>query len=336
MNEIQRMKQLAGILNESVQSIPGLGEATRVYHSPNPDMGSPRRVPKDHPDAATSRPAAAQAARDARASDPSVGRREGSSAGGKVYVAKGVKEDSYDLEEKSTSEKQARFMAASAHDPKFAKRAGMDQSVAKEFNKADSGTEQLSKAMQHKNESSAMGLEEGSVLDVTQACDRFEGLIQQYPEDEALNIIRSEFAERGYNEHETNRIMHDVEEYLGITPFDPSEYDIMNPDDNNVITISNTDPYVDNVSGEFPEFEHDGDDDEFPIDENTFNNGYDDEHYASGKDYFPTGADSSVTRNVGPSGARQGDNPEQKRMEVAETHKQLVSNYRNFLKESRK
>lgn len=236
MNEIQRMQKLAGILNESVQSIPGLNE-------------------------------------------------------------------------KSTSEKQARFMAAAAHNPEFAKKTGMDQSVAKEFNKADTGTEQLSKAMQHKTEeSSAMGLEECSALDVKQACARFDGLIQEYPEDQALDIIENEFLERGYDEQETSRIMHAVEEELGITPFDHSAYDMLNPDYG----------------------------DEDPIDEDMFNNGYDDEHYASGKDYFPTGADSSVTSAVGPSGARQGDNPEQKRMEVAETHKSLVSSYKAFLRESRK
>lgn len=40
----------------------------------------------------------------------------------------------------STSKKQARFMAAAAHDPAFAKRAGISQGVAKEFNQADAGT----------------------------------------------------------------------------------------------------------------------------------------------------------------------------------------------------
>jgi hypothetical protein len=39
----------------------------------------------------------------------------------------------------STSDKQRRFMAAAAHDPKIAKQAGIPQSVAKEFNKADQG-----------------------------------------------------------------------------------------------------------------------------------------------------------------------------------------------------
>ena len=64
------------------------------------------------------------------------------------------------------------------------------------------------------------------------------------------------------------------------------------------------------------------------------NNGYEDVKYSKGSDYFPTGADSPVTSHTGPSGARQGDNPEQKRMEVAEAHKELVYNYRKFLKES--
>ena len=37
----------------------------------------------------------------------------------------------------STSAKQKRFMAAAAHDPKFAKKVGIPQSVAKEFHAAD-------------------------------------------------------------------------------------------------------------------------------------------------------------------------------------------------------
>jgi hypothetical protein len=64
-------------------------------------------------------------------------------------------------------------------------------------------------------------------------------------------------------------------------------------------------------------------------------NGYDEFHCADGEDYFPTGADGPVTKDVGPSGARQGDNPEQKRMQVAETHKELVYAYRNYLNESK-
>jgi ribosome assembly protein YihI (activator of Der GTPase) len=40
----------------------------------------------------------------------------------------------------SKSAKQARTMAAAAHDPKFAKKVGIPVKVAKEFNKADKGT----------------------------------------------------------------------------------------------------------------------------------------------------------------------------------------------------
>ena len=67
-----------------------------------------------------------------------------------------------------------------------------------------------------------------------------------------------------------------------------------------------------------------------------FNNGYNDIHDATGDDYFPDGADSPVVSDTGPSGARQGDNPEQKKMQVDEVHKELVYGYRNYLKESKK
>lgn len=40
----------------------------------------------------------------------------------------------------SSSAKQARTMAAAAHDPKFAKKMGIPQSVAHDFNNADKGT----------------------------------------------------------------------------------------------------------------------------------------------------------------------------------------------------
>lgn len=46
----------------------------------------------------------------------------------------------------SKSPAQARLMAAAAHDPAFAKRAGVPQSVAKEFNLEDKGL-RLAEAM---------------------------------------------------------------------------------------------------------------------------------------------------------------------------------------------
>ena len=46
----------------------------------------------------------------------------------------------------SSSDKQRRFMAAAAHDPKFAKRNHISMTVAQEFNKADKG-KKLAEAM---------------------------------------------------------------------------------------------------------------------------------------------------------------------------------------------
>ena len=66
------------------------------------------------------------------------------------------------------------------------------------------------------------------------------------------------------------------------------------------------------------------------------NNGYGDINDASGNDYFPNGADSPVVKTTGSSGARQGDNPEQKKVQIAEVHKELVYGYRNYLRESSK
>lgn len=45
----------------------------------------------------------------------------------------------------SSSSKQARLMAAAAHNPKFAKKVGVPPSVAKDFNAADAGTGILKK-----------------------------------------------------------------------------------------------------------------------------------------------------------------------------------------------
>jgi hypothetical protein len=45
----------------------------------------------------------------------------------------------------SKSPKQARLMAAAAHNPKFAKKVGVPQKVARDFNQADKGTGILKK-----------------------------------------------------------------------------------------------------------------------------------------------------------------------------------------------
>ena len=47
----------------------------------------------------------------------------------------------------SHSPKQARFMAAAAHSPEFAKKVGIPVSVAQEYNQADKG-KKLAKALE--------------------------------------------------------------------------------------------------------------------------------------------------------------------------------------------
>jgi hypothetical protein len=51
----------------------------------------------------------------------------------------------------SKSKKQARTMAAAAHNPKFAKKVGIPRKVAKDYNQADKGTPMLSRAMVEKS-----------------------------------------------------------------------------------------------------------------------------------------------------------------------------------------
>jgi hypothetical protein len=50
----------------------------------------------------------------------------------------------------SKSAKQARTMAAAAHNPAFAKKLGIPQKVAKDFNQADKGTGILKKKKKRK------------------------------------------------------------------------------------------------------------------------------------------------------------------------------------------
>jgi hypothetical protein len=50
----------------------------------------------------------------------------------------------------SKSKKQAKLMAAAAHDRSFASKVGVKQSVAREFNQADKGTGILRKGGKRK------------------------------------------------------------------------------------------------------------------------------------------------------------------------------------------
>ena len=53
----------------------------------------------------------------------------------------------------SKSAKQARLMAAAAHDPAFAKKVGVPVKLAREYNKADAKSGLLKRAMPNKKKS---------------------------------------------------------------------------------------------------------------------------------------------------------------------------------------
>jgi hypothetical protein len=314
------------------------------------------------------------------------------------------------LDEKSTSEKQARFMAAAAHDPAFAKKTGMDTSVAKEFNKADTGTKQLSNAMKHKKEESVdeaqvdnarmsnprpavdiLAMEEGArpgTYEVPTAWRKSQGQAPLTPQDvqrhdtqdkishrdtlaqnsgrtpqpqeecsmvegegsragewammrfgeltnsfvepeEAMSIVMRELQSQGVSVED----LADAEEAI-MSMFGQDDGDMGDGEPQGSYDMSDdADALASAGHGSDEDYGDYGGHDEFE-EEFDLNNGYGDVENASGNDFFPTGADSPVVRTVGPSGARQGDNPEQKKMQVAEVHKELVYGYRNYLKET--
>lgn len=368
---LQRMKQLAGIkLNESVVAIPGVGQGSE---SGMQTAGT-------------------------------VGRNQDYAA---YDASQQPATESRTLDEKSTSEKQARFMAAAAHNPAFAKRAGIDAGVAKEFNQADTGTSQLSNAMKHNTEEACMDEAYGDFRQHYQDANKpstFNPSREQAPKqadfgdhpimavtDRVHDAINNAIAKRqakktpteegemfhpdhdavhgamsdsDYNQHqemqqdareafndyvrgyltkhysEDSRFSDDeVSEVATAMGCDESEvWQAM--EDMGLLDSSDREPGEggpDNYMGDAEALAsagHGSNEDYGDFDEALdLSNGYGGTK-ADGEDFFPDGADSPVVDNVGPSGSRQGDNPEQKKMQVAEVHKELVYGYRNYLKES--
>ena len=61
----------------------------------------------------------------------------------------------------SKTDRQARTMGRAAHDPEFAKRMGIPQSVAKDFNEADAKSGRLSRAMKNRSKRKRKGPDGG-------------------------------------------------------------------------------------------------------------------------------------------------------------------------------
>jgi len=242
----------------------------------------------------------------------------------KCFVDFGSDEDGYfvdaeggsakrELGEKSTSEKQARFMAAAAHDPAFAKKNDISQSVAKEFNKADTGTKQLSNAMKHKSN---------------------EGIGDPKPMDPRLAArLHKEVSDRKWANHKADD--EKAKQNQQAKPMEEDESEMQTQG-----TVGRNNSYA--QSNQAMASQGNGANKSGVIMPEAYdmNNGYDDEHEADEKGSypgfgFPNGADGPVLKKTGAAGARQGDNPEQKTMAVSEDiYKELVYKYRSHLKES--
>ena len=171
------------------------------------------------------------------------------------------------------------------------------------------------------------------------------GMIQQDIDgyangDEMLAHISRVLIDVGYDNDETMAIMQNVESHLRYLEFKDKHDAEICPHCNGSGEGQHEGETCNHCNGageSCGDDEHySNDTEEYTLDETELNNGYDDIKYMNSTDYFPNGADSPVVRKTGPGGARQGDNPEQKKMQVAETHKELVYRYRDYLKESKK
>jgi hypothetical protein len=163
---------------------------------------------------------------------------------------------------------------------------------------------------------------------VSQALDMFSNLVNNsfVEPARALDMVKDHYTENGATDDDLACIEDAIMDHHGVDVVDDEPSDGMTDAEADADVLASAGWGTDEDYGDFgnDEFEESVD----------LNNGYNDVKQADGEDFFPNGADSPVVKTVGPSGARQGDNPEQKKMEVNEVHKELVYGYRNFLKES--
>lgn len=203
----------------------------------------------------------------------------------------------------------------------------------------------------HKTEESTMNMQEQPNTDLSDeiqaAISRLETLTNSYVEpDKAVDIVTDELSRAGYDENTINEIIDAVSAHIEGDNTDGDESDICTQcNGSGEGMYDGTTCSACNGSGETGTV---GDPEDFDIpfdDESMFeeieeefdlNNGYNEFETADMGDYFPTGSDGPSVPDLGPGNARQGDNPEQKKLEIAEAHKDLVYNYRKFLKESNK
>ena len=334
---LQRIQHLAGIkLNESVMAVPGLGESAIEEKAPPGMEDTVMKLKKEYPGEEEKAFATAWSIYNKK-----HGKTE-ESVNTEVEEAYGDFRQHYqDANKPSTfvpSREQKPNQAAWGDHPIMAATDRIHDTISNALAK------RKAKKERGMNEEYNENLEECFTGDketddivsniLTAASDNHMDM------DDALVKVSDFLLGQGYNNDEVLGIMSNVENYLhdesmrsdmGAAPDEIIDYSDDEEPDEVIGMDSPTDWDEHEMNADDSVDEGVGVDDLFLED---LDNGYKNIKKAHGSDYFPDGAESSVVKTVGPSGAKQGDNPEQKKMQVAEVHKELVYGYREYLKES--
>jgi len=385
MNDLNRMKKLAGILTESVMAIPGVGEKIDEK-APKGWEGTVKSM-KKHPEI----------------ENPWALAHYMKGKGYKSHKEESVEENTDDFpdirDQMSGGRDQDDEFDASGYGqgfPGLDEKAppGMEDMVMKLkkqypgepekafatawsiYNKKHGKTDESVPAVDSCQQSNPATADEACAMnedqneDVKNAINRLQQLSDAFvPLDQALEQIEKEFTDFGYTPDQIQSIMSAVDAELwndeptgGINDMSDDADALASAghgsdEDYGVDDVFEATPgldkrTIDRLNKEVSDrkwemhrkdYEKEKEKEGSKKDEKSdkkveedfdLNNGYDEVHYADKNDYFPDGADSPVVSRTGASGARQGDNPEQKKIAVAETHRELVYNYRKYLKES--
>lgn len=348
MNELDRIRKLAGILTESVMAVPGVGSESNMQTVGNAACGanyaafdaSQPQVDEayDHVGFIT------QSIRDNHpvamsydALKARVGRETGytnnpdyNSLFKKAYIGVYGSDDSGDVQEPAPEDdytdysmRQGEMGMQGSDTPQGNRAWGREQD---RYNKMDEAAPDIS-------------------LEIQSALEMLEELENNgVPHAEIIDSIESSFRADGFSDEEITGVLTAVQQHIENPPEDEEAGYCTSCNGSGEGMYDGS--RCSSCGGSGME-RGDSDDFDDPVDEYDpaddiyeesfdLNNGYTDIDFMAPGDFFPDGADSPVTSRVGPSGARMGDNPEQKKMAVAETHKELVYNYRKFLEESAK
>jgi hypothetical protein len=296
MNDIQRIKRLAGILNESVESVPGIGKSTGT-------LSESTELDIEH-----------AMARFNQLLDSSVDQEEALAIVGRELEDQGF-----------TPDEVSQIMSSINADL---------EPADPEFDDYMNGEDDLDydDNMDGDFDSAMASAGFGSDEDYGSADEVFEGKPEVIKPDEInamMGLDRNQAAQRALELLQASNTTDNKKDYLANQINKAtSTMAIIKLLYQMVLSGEGMGVIDSNYSRRFGGRMEEGD----------MANGYNDVKYANGNDYFPDGADSPVVDATGPSGGRQGDNPEQKSMktvkETAEIHKDLVYGYRAFLKEN--